>query len=120
MSEETLQEFQEDADRRFGPTPPPSEAALAYRERANAGLEDTMYFSIRYEESRYITRGTTPYFLGDLMKATARQLYALYKMFPDDPHLLLHMQVIFCSGWPEIKAELDLERAALMKQDDEQ
>ena len=92
---------------------PPTEAELARRERRNAGLDDTPYFSIRYEDGLIVIRGTTPYFLGDVLKARYEELEALYKLFPDDPLLLLHLRSYFGNDWREIKEGLDRERAIL-------
>ena len=69
LSEETKAEIKEHMRRRFGLDGPPSDAELARRERMNAGDYDTPYFSIRYEDDQTITRGITPYFLGNLDKA---------------------------------------------------
>ena len=54
-----------------------AEAERARRERRNAGLDDTPYFSIRYEDGSMIIRGTTPHFLGDVLKARFEELRAL-------------------------------------------
>ena len=93
--------------------PPSSEAERQRREQMNAGERDTAYFSIRYEEGLIVIRGTTPYFLGDVLKARYEELEALYKLFPDDLLLLLHLQSYFGGDWREIKEGLDRERAIL-------
>ena len=98
--------------RRFGLEGPPTEAELKRREEMNAGVYDTPYFSVRYEDHRTITRGITPYFLGELNLAPFDELTALYKLFPDDRLLLT---TIAASDWPETKKELDRERADLTR-----
>ena len=77
------------------------------------------YFSVRYEDHRTITRGITPYFLGDLAKAPFNELSALYKIFPDDRLLLITIAARCGSDWPETKDELDRERAILTRKADE-
>ena len=101
------------------PKPPRSEAERARHEEMNAGKWDTAYFSIRYEDGATTIRGTTPYFLGELMKARYDQLRALYKLFPDDRLLLLELQARFASDWREVKKEWDQERATLTEEDGE-
>ena len=66
----------------------------------NAGVYDTPYFSVRYEDHRTITRGITPYFLGELNLAPFDELTALYKLFPDDRLLFLTSDVL--SGFRRI------------------
>ena len=119
LSEETRAETTEYMRERFGLPKSPTEAELARRERMNAGAEDTPYFSIRYEDGRETIRGTTPYFLGDLMKARFDQLETLYKLFPDDPLLVSHFWARCGNDWREIKQELDRERAILAGEVDE-
>lgn len=100
---------------KYGPKdrPPSSEAERIRREKMNKGEFDTPYFSIRYEEGITVTRGTTPYFLGDMMKASYKDLETLYKLFPEDPLLLMECQVRFSRDWREVKDEWDQERAVL-------
>lgn len=109
------EEARAEIKRKYGPRdrPPSSEAERVRREQMNAGERDTPYFSIRYEEGITVIRGTTPYFLGDVLKARYEELEALYKLFPDDPLLLLHLQSYFGGDWRDIKEGLDRERAIL-------
>lgn len=106
---------------KYGPKdlPPKSEAERIRREKMNAGEFDTPYFSIRYEEGRMVTRGTTPYFLGDMMKARYNDLETLYKLFPDDQLLIAECQVRFASDWREVKEEWDRERSILLGEAEE-
>lgn len=99
---------------------PATEAELERREQMNAGVYDTPYFSIRYEDERTITRGITPYFLGELDAVPFDELSALYKLFPDDRLLLITIAARCGSDWPETKDELDRERAVLSGEVDEE
>ena len=119
LSEETRAEIREYQRLRVGLEGPPTEAELERREQMNAGVYDTPYFSIRYEDHRTITRGITPYFLGDLAKAPFNELSALYKIFPDDRLLLITIAARCGSDWPETKEELDRERTILTREADE-
>ncbi len=42
-----------------------------------------------------VIRGTTPYFLGDVLKARYEELEALYKLFPNDPLFAFTPAVVF-------------------------